>query len=257
MMVSKPGNRSAKRRHFQFTLRTLLLVVLLVACLLSWLGTRLRRATDQWALVSKLEEAGFQITYVSEFPQAENMESMEEWCDFLFNGPPGPSRVRETLGFEPFVDIGAAVADPARAQEITDGDLAIFADVPEVQMIGLAGTNITDRGLERIKNLPKLWCLDLDNTQITDAGLARLKGMTGLQQLYLCGTRITDAGLAHLHGMNDLFLLMLNDTRVTDAGIARLEGKSGAMAVYARNTQVTEAGARRLSEKSRGVHVCF
>jgi len=227
-----------------------MLAVLAVACLLSWLGAKLRRAADQWAIAAELEEVGFQITSVSEFPKGQGFDMLNE----LLN-PPGPSWMRETFGFEPFVEIGSVDADPARSGEINDDALALLARVPEVQMIGLSNTEITDQGLVHLKGLRNVWCLQLESTEITDAGMEKLKDMTKLQQIWLTGTKITDAGLVHLQGMSELSLLMLNNTDVTDAGLAHLKGSPDLLGIFAVNTQITEEGVRELRKTAPCVGV--
>ena len=54
--MSKAEEPERKRRRFQFSLRTLLLLVLLVAIGFSWIGTKIQRAAQQWKIA---RERGF------------------------------------------------------------------------------------------------------------------------------------------------------------------------------------------------------
>ena len=55
-----------------------------------------------------------------------------------------------------------------------------------------------------------------------DTGLEHLKALTELQSLNLDGTNVTDAGLEHLTGLTELYVLSLRNTNVTEDGLNKL-----------------------------------
>ena len=174
-----------RRRWFQYSLRTLF-VLLTVLCV--WLAVTVNRARKQREAVAAIEELGGVVYY--DF-QVDNSRGL------LRAKLPGPKWLRELVGDEYFVS---------------------------VHFVDLGNTQVTDAQLEHLKGLSNLQALVLDRTQVTDAGLEHLKGLTNLQTLSLRNCRITGAGLEHLKGLTNLQSLNLRDTRITDAGLVHLKG---------------------------------
>jgi hypothetical protein len=155
MTGSKP-----KRRWYQFSLRTLLVLVLLASIGLSWLAVKMEWARRQRAVLSKL--AHFE-------PHAEYS---------------GQSVVR--LWFQ------------KNPNEFTDDDLSHVNKLENLQCLNLTETGISDAGLVHLNELPRLKTLFLWDTRITDAGLIRLEKLQDLEYLVLRGTQVTDEGIQKL-----------------------------------------------------------
>ena len=68
----------------------------------------------------------------------------------------------------------------------------------ELRSLDLSLNPITDQNLVHLRSLKKLWRLNLAKTRITDAGLVVLKEMPGLFQLNLHATEVTKTGLDSL-----------------------------------------------------------
>ena len=58
---------------------------------------------------------------------------------------------------------------------VTNEDLAVFNDYPEIEILSLAGTSVTDEGLRHLENLSNLTTLSLSRTHVTDVGANRLR----------------------------------------------------------------------------------
>jgi len=251
-LVAAIGPFFCGTRRLQFRLRTLLLFVLLVAIGFSWIGTKIQRAARRWQTAGELQEAGFQIAYASEFPVINGIDDIGE----LFNQP-GPSWLRNTLGFEPFEDIVFAGVDSSSGITISDDDLVILGKIDSVEMIDLSDSEVTNEGLRHLRKLPNLSYLELSNTKISDAGLEHLAGLSSLELLFLSGTRISDAGLKCLSEMPKLFSLWLDDTDISDAGLEHFKGESRIRAISARNTDVTRRSVSELKEASPNMVVRY
>ena len=81
-------------------------------------------------------------------------------------------------------EVKAARSDKIDIREhprITDADLSILADLPNLKDLNLDHAPITDEGLKQIARVPGLQMLSLSETQMTDAGLAELGPLTGLK----------------------------------------------------------------------------
>ena len=181
------------RLRFQFNLRSLLLLVVVVALPCSWLAVERGKAKEQEAMVKVIETTGGRVKY-----------DYQPWEDSGFvpdsSESPGPAWLRATLG---------------------DDFLA------HVAFVSFSQSRDSDHLLEPLKELPKLQALDLTMSEITDAGLERLEGATRLTRLWLRYTNVTNRGLKHLQGLTQLHELALSGADVSDAGLEHVQGLTG------------------------------
>ena len=216
------------RRHYQFRIRTLLVLTAAAAVAFSWLAVERTQAAKQQAVVEAIVKLGGSVTY-------DGLTMTGEM--------PGPAWLQKLLGTDFFMAVGGVRLDKTK---VADADLENLKELSQLHWLYLDDTNITDAGLAHLGGLTKLQALTLSRTRITDAGLTSLKGLTRLYSLMLIGTEVTDAGLEHLTGLTQLGSLMLQDTKVTDAGLARLEGLPQLQWLGLGGTGVTDAGLERL-----------
>ena len=187
------------RWRFQFSIRSLMVLVVIVAIPCSWLAVEIKKAREQQEVVNEIPY----VIYDFENHDAE----------------PRPLWVRHLLGDDFF---GSPVqANPSTSD--TDARLEHISGLSQLEGLRLMDTEITDAGLAHLQGLTKLRWLQLDNTAVTDAGLKHLRGVTGLEYLGLNNTHITDVGLAYLAGLPHLRELNLNFTKVTDGGVKTLQ----------------------------------
>ena len=176
------------RLRFQFSILSLLVLMLAVATAFSWLATEMKQARKQRATVDWIAEAGGWPYYDYQWAPAGNPIPAAE--------PLGPAWLRKLLGEDYFAD---------------------------VTFVDLRGQEVTDAGLEHLKGLTELRYLNLSNRKVSDAGLEHLKRLTQVQELYLDNTHVSDAGLKQLMGLTQLWWLTLYGTRVSDAGVRDLK----------------------------------
>ena len=169
-----------KRRRFQFSLRSLLVFVLLVSICMSWLGVKMERARKQREAVEVIEEAGGAVTY--DYEMASPVSSVPIW-------------MRELLGEDFFFDVLEVRAIGA---DLDNAGLEPLKELTGLQMLYLNGTKVTGAGLEHLNGLANLQWLDLNGTKVTDAGLEHLKGLTNLEELDLSDTQVTAQGVESL-----------------------------------------------------------
>jgi hypothetical protein len=233
------------RRRFQFSIRSLFTLVLIVALSFGWLATETKKARQQKELVDQIgkRSVGYDWQHDAKGSASPNAQ------------PPEPIPVRKLVGDDFFSDVdrltlggdpfgNASDIDP---KQTTDSSLEHIKGFSQIKELNLEATPVTDRGLEHLQGLKQLRRLILDDTQITDTGLAQLAGLGELQVLSLNSTRITDAGVAHLARLKRLQVLSLNYTGITGAGLAHLAELGDLQVLSLNGTGVTDAGLAHLA----------
>jgi hypothetical protein len=243
-----------KRRWFQFSLRTLLILVTLLCIGVAIISNRAMR---QKAAISAILKDGGDVDYAHNFPQRAE--------------PPGPAWLRKLLGDDFFAtvisvtvrtDAGMEQLDDlpallnvrvlpaptigAAPDKLTDAGLTHLQRLTQLRTLQLQRTSMTDAGVVSFNRLTKLNILELDYTELTDSGLARLTSLTELGILSLRGTKVTDAGMKHLSGFENLYILDLGETNISDAGLAQLVGLPRLEIVHLDSTKITDAGLEQL-----------
>ncbi len=172
------------RWRFQFSIRSLLVLVVVVSIPCSWLAVEMREAEMQRRAVEELQNVGGTVGY------SDNSNPSMIW----FNGPPpGPGWLRNLLGddfFANVTDVSFVFGDT------TDAVLANCKDLNQLQTLWLgASAHVGPRSNEELNRPRKHFLL---NAQLTDAGLTNLAGLTQLQSLDLSESNVTDEGVAKL-----------------------------------------------------------
>lgn len=198
------------RWRFQFSVRSLLMLTVVVAIPCSWLAVEMKRARARECASKAVYQCGGGVYTVCK----------PTWKKPLFPTLTDFLRLREFLGADFFDHTDSISLDDTPA---TDATLEIVGVLTDTSSLDLDKTQITDAGLEHLKRLTNLRSLSLSHTQITDAGLEHLKRLTQLQTLKLWDTKVTDAGLDHLKVLTKLQSLLLANTNVTDMGVNKLQ----------------------------------
>jgi hypothetical protein len=234
-MPSGPVSRPW-RRYLRFSVRGLIVLVLVIAVVLGWYVRSVRIQRDA---VAAIEKAGGLTFY--NIPRTP----VVSWHE--------PSRWRTSVGGYIGIDYVGHVSHVTIAQITRTGNdadrqaaLARVGDLGQLETLNLPGASVTDGDLARLDGLNRLQRLMLPSTQITDAGLEHLRRLTKLTQLNLKRTRVSDVGLVHLKGLTNLFDISLGNTQVTDAGLVHLKGLSNLSQLDLSGTQVTDAGLVQL-----------
>jgi hypothetical protein len=249
------------RRCFQFRLRTLLLVLLVLNGVFGWFAYKMKQANEQREVVEVVRKMGGQVfySYSSSFfgtgkpdssPAPAWLVSMlgdDFWGNVrrvdIYHNPDITGEKLECLaGLKQLASL-AVFND-----RLTDADLAHPIGLNRLVSLNLGGNRITDAGLDQLVESSRLTSLNLWMNQITDAGLARLSRLTQLSELNLGKTSISDAGIVHLVGLNNLQVLSLEGANVTDAGLPRLKKLSRLRTLHLEETKISDAGAADLQK---------
>jgi hypothetical protein len=189
-----------RRRWFQFSLRTLLVLTGLCAIAARWVGDPIIKARQQATAVQAIRASGGQIYTCRGHP------IVPDWMRSFYS----PS-------------LDTSVSHVAFSETSGDAEFASLDGLPDLLYLMSSGSRLTDAGLEHLSGLSELQGLNLSKTQITDAGMKYLKGLTNLKDVRLSDTQITDAGLEQLDSLGQLHELWLDGTHVTKDGVRRLQ----------------------------------
>jgi hypothetical protein len=224
-----------KRRWTQFSLRTFLVFIAVIAIGCGWFAVKLSQARQQRQAVEAIRSMGGQVIY-----------------DFAYYPPRrrrAPDWVIEIFGIDFCQDVVAVLASDDRTMFV-DADVVrwreSFRRLPKLFDLDLSGTGITDVGLKCVEELPQLEKLYLADTKITDAGLASIEHLSHLNTLYLGHTSIGDAGLRHLGKLVHLRLLTLENTNVRGAGLEQLNRLPLLVCIELRETRITDSDLKHL-----------
>ena len=211
MFANQPAKPKRKLRWYQFSLRTLLIVVTLFAFGCSWFAVKMRKAERQKQATQAIKKLGGHVRYDFEF------DSVGEETDE--DGPSGPAWLIQLLGEDFFqnvvaVEINADHMNKEMLSQLTmlprlkavqlrcmstrESDLTLLNELPQLRKVTFYFAHMTDSELEELKGLKQVEVLEFECVSITDAGLRHLKGLSNLKEFHYSGTRITDAGIQDL-----------------------------------------------------------
>ncbi len=226
-----------KRRWFQFSLRSLMIVFTLFALWLAWLANRAHR---QRTAVAAVMELGGTVSY-------DYQISQDEYGRFLYDpkATPGwPQWAIDTLGIDCFQNAVTVSLMNGRA---TDETLLLLGRVPTIKSIAIKGGNVTNDGVSHLSDLPDLELLGLWQTSVGNGGLESLAHHKHLKNLVLDETNVTDDDLVFLRGLTEMKVwLGLTDTKITDVGVESLTGMKNLQSLNLERTKVSRKGLRML-----------
>ncbi len=183
-MPSEPVSRPW-RRFLRFSVRGLIVVVLVIAGGLGWV---VRSAHVQRDAVTAINDAGGGVRYDWQWKNGKYVRGGQPWA---------PRWLVDLIGVDYFGHVTGVV--------LCTHSLA------------------TDAAIVQLEHFTRLEELCLDESSVRDEGLSHLTGLTALDHLDLSGTKITDAGLSHLKAMTNLSRINLVRSKVSDTGMAELK----------------------------------
>ena len=265
MNAAEPQSAPAVRklRWFQFSLRGLLLFVLICSLPCAWLRGRLQQAREQRRAVDAIARLKALAAYDYEFDASGGHISDAK--------PPGPDWLRERLGLDFVTQVVYLDLSEGAALRST---FVIFSEGPTDAL----DVKVTDEDLRNVARLGRLECLWLDHVSVSESSLQRLDCLRRSKSLNVwdhwhrmsktacgeseeafsvemgfcefCGSsprsQITDAGLEHLGRLRRLQVLSLDGNRITDAGLAHLGKLKQLRYLSLMCPQVTDAGLEHL-----------
>jgi Leucine Rich Repeat (LRR) protein len=231
---SMPPN--AKQARWQFSIRALLLTILIVALWLSWRGVNLRQAERERLVATRLGNAADRVGHVggSITSVTLNASAGDEHMKLLAELP-----MLRFLRIE--------------KSRITDKGFVALKDSRQLVVLDIEGTSISSAGLRCLVPL-HVQCLMLQECRLRDIGPGLLllnelqDQMTVLFRLDLSGRNIGNEDVVLLTTLHHLSALNLNDSNTDDSLLAHLGQMPRLRALELRSTQVTDVGLLQLSK---------
>ncbi|WP_254508644.1 leucine-rich repeat domain-containing protein [Anatilimnocola floriformis] len=196
-----------RQLRFRFSLRMLLLAMLVLGLFLGWYGREWDRLRRQRAIATQFQSRGGYVAYDPKLP-APNQK----------NSPGQPlSRVagRMLFGEDAFAHI-----DTVWLKDSKPGDFELFINLPQLK--GLLLKQPPDDCLEQLVRNRKLESLDLQHFRLNRARFELLQRLQHLNTLSLTGNEVDDEALESLALLHQLKTLMLDGTNLTSQGLRRV-----------------------------------
>jgi hypothetical protein len=140
-----------KRRWFQYSLRTLLLPMLLASIGISWVGVKIQQGMRERQVAASVEKVGGKVYW--------DMQ------------PSMPGFLRSVLG----VAMKRVHGVDLHNTQVTDAVLEQLKGLSQLQGLCLSYTQVTDTGLAHLKGLNQLKQLHLGFSQVSDEGVKKLQ----------------------------------------------------------------------------------
>jgi internalin A len=169
------------RRFLRFSVRGLIVFVIVVGAGLGWI---VRQAHVQRDAVAAIQKAGGSVYYDWEWSNGNVIPEGKPWA---------PQFLVDFIGVDYFGHISSATIDGE-----TDAVIAEIERLIRLQRLVFIGSSISDSGLAHLKGLNNLSTLYLGDGQVTNAGLEHLNGLTKLRMLCFARNTITEAESAKI-----------------------------------------------------------
>jgi len=137
-----------------------------------------------------------------------------------------------------------------RSTEIGDLGIQFFSRAEKLTELALDHTLTTDQGLAHLASLKSLRKVGLGYTLVRGEGFADLKDLEALAQVSLAGAPVTDSGLKQLALVKNLDHLSLNHTDITNEGMSQLKNLKKLTHLNLAGTDIGDEGLAQLGEMS-------
>ncbi len=191
---------------FRYSIRTLIVVMLVAAGFAAWYGIRRQETQRQLDIVRPLKKMGavstlwegdvVTVTFrgspsqpfnpaaikpLSQLPKLTRVVLIETACD-----AEAIRYLAELKSLEVLLIMSA---------NLKDADLSPLTKLENLNTLWLTNSNLADESLDPLGKMRNLRVLNLNDNQLSDNGLMRLAELIELEQLYLSNCGITDNGV--------------------------------------------------------------
>ena len=153
-------------RRFQFSIRSLLLLVIVVAVPCSWLAVEMKKVRKETDVVEAIVGSGGDVLY--EYQTVLYEDSVHKSGSPVIGEPPSFSWLRNLLGQNWFHNVTTVFI-------YSDNGLECLKELPQLEKAYAVGSQVTDRGLQKVETSGRLRKLYLSDSKVTAEGVAKLQ----------------------------------------------------------------------------------
>lgn len=213
-----------KRRWFQWSLRALLVFVLLCAISCSWLAVRLREVQERREAVATIEGLnGHAVCYYWMGDEGTLGKWLRSALGDDFFATFYHANVSHDAAMKCLQKLPQLKSLTLYSPQVTDAELKYLTDLPRLEKISVIQTGTTDAGMTYLRDAHQLRKLVFLRTEATGPGLAQLKEMPHLEELAFFDTRTTNLTLMHLKDFSQLRSLVLVGTCASPEAVSELQ----------------------------------
>ncbi|HUE74829.1 MAG TPA: hypothetical protein VMP01_28435 [Pirellulaceae bacterium] len=271
-----------RRRWRQFSLRTLMVGMVVFSLLFAALGIRAERARRQAAAVATIRKFDHIVQYqessvplwLTSWLGRDFFDDVKEvWCREGVQ-PQSPkdinqfaeaisdlSNVESFRGEAPWIDRRTTAWLGRQStlrflnlekSNLGDSDVEPLQRLHQLEQLLITEGTIGDEAAKHLANFPNLKNLCLRRTQIGDDGMALIAaGSPSLRMLQLGETQVGDRGAAEIAKIQTLRDVKLDGTNVTDAGLVHLGRLQNLNWLQLSDTAITDRGVLYLASLSK------
>ncbi|MFO0884901.1 MAG: hypothetical protein U0894_12065 [Pirellulales bacterium] len=277
--LTKP---TQQRQWFQFSLRTLLLMMLVFGCGLGWFMAKRRQAQQAWKRIEEAEKLDIDLIAVDDNRAMGGIHHegtwLEEWLGIALPSPLGSAVVKTSRNLTPELQELAKFPELTylwlEVENLTDEQLAPFAGEkrPTTLQIGwsplrgtglayLAGNDsledlrllhceyLTDEAIYSIPKLPSLTQLTIENCPLTGVSLGHLAtACPNLKTLVLADAPLNMEGLQEIGTLHSLKSLTINHIEIDNIGLSYLNDLVHLRELYCHPAEFSDVGLEHLSK---------
>jgi hypothetical protein len=236
------------RRRLRFSLRAMMLVIVLLGI---WLGWQVNRAREQRQAVAAVQNYGGWVHYDYDFVNGKLTSGRSPWAPHWLRGLLGDEFFQEVRQVSLVYDDSTGKRFDNKNVLPCDDLLARISRLPGPKMLLLMETQATDEGLRHVGKMSGLEELFIWNaSSVTDAGVAHLARLKNLKNVHINHSNLTDASLVLLSSLPSIETLSLQENHFTDEGLVRLTGKERLKGLYIGlgAPRITDAGLPHLRD---------
>jgi hypothetical protein len=236
------------RKHLRISLRTVMVLVLILGFILGW---RVNKAREQRRAVAAVASYGGWVHYDYEFVGGKLTPGQELWAPVWLRRMLGDEYFREVAYVSLVYDYPGGKRQENANRKPCDELLAQLGSQTGLKQLLMQSTQATDEGLKLVGKMPALETLYIwDASSITDSGVAHLAGAKNLKIVYIGSSRVTDQGLVLLSRLPKIEELYLQAGHFSDEGFRHLKGQNTLTQLWTGigDFQLTDTGLAHLKE---------
>jgi Leucine-rich repeat (LRR) protein len=164
------------------------------------------------------------------------------------SGEPAIAEWLKSIGGKAELTNGHVTTVSLKSTSVTDRELAILKNLPQLTDLNLEHTEISSDGLASISELRSLRSLDLGHTLLGDNALTSLKALVNLRSLHLTSTLVQGPGLASISGLTNLRELNLDSAPLGNEGMEHVAKIYGLETLSVRYTDLTDPAMAQIGK---------